>query len=373
MILKTCLRALFGLALMAGFSCRQANVSDPTVPLYIGTYTAEGSDGIYMARFDTLTGQLTQPVVAARLINPSYLTLSADKSLLFAVGENSGLTPNLYSYKIDSATGLPTLVDSVSTGGASSCYVSLVGSGMVAFANYSSGDVSFVSFNKEGAFTGKPITFQHKGSGPNIERQIGPHAHSIMADRDKKYVYAADLGMDKLVVYKCLKDTVVPVTEIEITPGAGPRHFDFHPAGKIMTLLNEIDHSVQVFVTDQQGIFSIKTQTISLLPDSLHRSNWSADIHFSEDGKHLYASVRGVNHIEMFAVNTTGNAINWIGSVSDGVNWPRNFTLDPTGNFLLVANKKGNDIIVFKRDVNTGLLSPNASSIEVSMPACLKF
>lgn len=355
------------------FSCRPALPPDNFVSLYIGTYTAEGSEGIYYTRFDTITGQITEPIVAAQLNNPSYLALSPCKTLLFAVGEGNGLTPNLYSYKIDNSTGNLTIQDSVSTGGTSSCYVSLVGCGMVAFANYSSGDVSFVQFNNNGQFTSTPVTFKHTGSGPNESRQKGPHAHSILADKNMNYIYAADLGADKLFVYQCNNDSVSLITTISVPPGAGPRHLDFHPSGKIMALLNELDHSVDVFTTDDQGIFSIKTQTIELLPDSLREGNWSADIHFSDDGKHLYASVRGINHIEVYTVDAQNKSIEWVSSVGDGINWPRNFTLDPTGNYLLVANQKGNDIVVLSRNKNTGELTPTTSRIEVSMPVCLKF
>lgn len=371
------LKKLFNLLLLSGlvlaFSCHPAVVADPTVSLYIGTYTSEGSEGIYHARFDTVTGKLSDLKAVASLTNPSYLTLSPNKKLLFAVGESNGSTPNLFSYQIHALNGALVVIDSVSTGGSSSCYVSMAGPGKVAFANYSSGDVSFVSVNDDGKFINGPVTFQHQGSGPDESRQKGPHAHSILPDRNMNYIYAADLGADKLFVYQYKNGDVSGVAEIEVTPGAGPRHLDFHPSGKMMALLNELHHSVEVFVPDEQGIFSVKTQTISLLPDSLREGNWSADIHFSDDGKHLYASVRGVNHIEVFTVNIAESSIDWIDSMGDGVNWPRNFTLDPTGRFLLVANQKGNDVVVFKRDVNTGQLTTTGYSMAVSMPVCLKF
>jgi 6-phosphogluconolactonase len=368
-ILKTTLLSLMSMT----FSCRPAATPDPLIPLYIGTYTGGGSEGIYLSMFDTITGLLHKPVVVAKLNNPSYITLSPDKTLLFAVGENQGLTPNLYSFKINSESHLLSVADSVTTGGVSSCYVSIVAPNMAAFANYSSGDVSFVSFDEDGKFSGRPITFQHEGSGPNTNRQASPHAHSIIADRDFKYVYAADLGADKLVVYQCGADTVVKITEVPITPGAGPRHLDFHPSGKMMALLNELTHTVEVFVPDERGIFSIKTDSSALLPIWLHEENYSADIHFSADGKNLYVSIRGVNHLEIFDVNLENNKIETIGFVSKGVNWPRNFTLDPTGNFLLIANEKGGDVIVYRRNIETGMLEPTDSRIEINSPVCLKF
>jgi 6-phosphogluconolactonase len=326
-----------------------------------------------MARFDTVTGELTEPVAVARMENPSYLALSPLKDLLFAVGEGDGTTPNLGSYRVNPESGMLTLADSLVTGGISSCYVSLVTSNRVAFANYSSGDVTFVKFDEQGGLSESPVTFEHTGSGPNTARQTEAHAHSIRADRAMQYIYAADLGSDQLNVYQLEGDEVVKVTSLAMTPGAGPRHLDFHPSGKLMALLNELNHSIDLFVADDKGLFSIKTQTVSLLPDSLHQKNWSADIHFSEDGQHLYASVRGVNRIDAFTVDVESTTIHLIGSVVDGINWPRGFTLDPTGGFLLVANQKGNDVVVFRRDARTGLLTPTGHRLEVSQPVCLKF
>lgn len=359
--------------LVVNFACSPGTKYDSTIPLYIGTYTSEGSEGIYMARFDTINGALIQPVLAAQLHNPSYLTLTPCKSYLFAVSEGDGSAANLFSYRVEAGSGLLTLADSVATGGAGSCYVSLVGCGRLAIANYSSGDVSFISFNEDGVFPDEPVTFQHKGSGPDASRQDKPHAHSVMADKKLKYVYAADLGSDKLFVFQCLNDTVITVSAVPVAPGSGPRHFDFHPSGKMMALLNELTHTVDVFVPDSQGIFSIKIQTVALLPDSLVKNNYSADIHFSADGNYLYASVRGVDRIEIFSVNIENSTLQRIDVVDEGINWPRNFTLDPTGRFLLVANQKGNDVVVFRRDAETGILTPTENSIEVSMPVCLKF
>ena len=373
MIFKTLLKWLVFVIVLLTFSCSPGVQSDSTIPLYIGTYTAEGSEGIYLARFDTITGVLTQPVVVAKLDNPSYLTLSPCKSYLFAVSEGNGSAANLFCYKTEPERGLLTLADSIATAGAGSCYVSVVDCGLVAIANYSSGDVSFVRFNEDGVFAPEPVTFQHLGSGPDSIRQDRPHAHSVLADKNRKFVYAADLGVDKLYVYQCEKDTVAPVSTVAIAPGSGPRHFDFHPSGKMMALLNELKQSVDVYVPDSLGIFSVKTQSVALLPDSLVKSNYSADIHFSADGNHLYASIRGVNRIDVYSIDLENSTIQWIDSVYEGIDWPRNFTLDPPGNYLLVANQKGNDVVVFHRDAETGKLTMTGNNIEVSMPVCLTF
>jgi 6-phosphogluconolactonase len=354
-------------------SCAHAPSKSSLVPFYIGTYTHQSSEGIYYAYFDTITGQLSEVSLAAKINNPSYFAICHQKSLLISVSEGNGASANLYSYNINSKTGSLIVVDSLKTTGLSSCYVSIIGN-VAAFANYSSGDVTFVHFADNGKFLEAFETFQHHGQGPNESRQQRPHAHSIVADINNEYLYAADLGIDKVMVYKITGTNVTQVGEIEITAGGGPRHISFHPSGKLMAVLNELNHSIEIFkVNEVDGIFTEKTQVYSMLPESDWDDNASADIHFSQDGKHLYASIRGVNHIERFSVDLPSASVNWIGYVTHGINWPRNFTLDPSGNFLLVANQNTDDIVVYKRNKNSGLLELTANKAHVSMPVCLKF
>jgi 6-phosphogluconolactonase len=354
-------------------ACQSDHGKNNTIPLYIGTYTNSYSEGIYLASFDTISGELTNLQLGAPLVNPSYLTVHNELFLLFSVSENEGRKAVIHSIGIDSETGLLTAIDSLITGSLGACYISTIGNNMVAVANYTSGDVTFVPFTTEGKLSDQIRTYKHKGSGPNKERQKAPHAHSILPDPSGRYVYSADLGIDKILVYKFENSSLFAIGEVAITPGAGPRHIAFHPAGTVMAVLNELNHTIEVFSKDEGGIFTEPIQTISILNDSLHQHSTSADIHFSPDGRYLYASVRGVDKIEVISVDPSQFTLHAIQSVYETIHWPRNFTIDPSGRFLLVANQKGNNITVFLRDKETGMLILTEHVIEVDSPACLKF
>ncbi|WP_084555863.1 lactonase family protein [Alkaliflexus imshenetskii] len=371
MMCKICY--LFSMLLLVGFvaSCGSSQVQDTTVPLYIGTYTSGSSEGIYMARFDTVSGKADNLQLLASVDNPSFLTLDANGKLLFAVSEHTNNKPNLYSLHRGRSW---ELADSLATGALASCYVSIVGKEMLAIANYVSGDVSFVSFNNKGRFIDEVAVFKHVGSGANAARQEAPHAHAIVADKEGRFVYAADLGIDKVMIYERVADTFVPAGELVAAPGAGPRHIAVHPQEKILAVINELNLTIDFYLKDERGAFTIYHSTVSLLGDEHDNGNSAADIHFSPDGRFLYGSVRGADKIVIFQV-FDGDDLNvrHRGDVSEGINWPRNFTIDPNGRFLLVANQNGNSVVVLHRDAETGMLRPSGHRLEVSMPVCLKF
>jgi 6-phosphogluconolactonase len=354
-------------------ACQSGTTPDNQVSLFLGTYTSDGSEGIYSALFDTLTGQLSELQLAAKLGNPSYLAINKEDNLLVAVSENDGSKANVFSYNIDPKTRALSLTDSASTGGYASCYVSLVDGNRVAIANYVSGDVSFIPFNNKGKFGTPVTTFKHSGTGPVSNRQEAPHAHSIMPDPNGNFVYSADLGADKVMVYEVAENEVRAVGTIMITPGAGPRHLDFSPCGEQMALLNELNHTVVTFSRDEHGAFTNQTATVELLTDTLHAEIKSADIHYSPDGDFLYASVRGIDKIEVMDVKDKDRAPVRVSLMEEGIKYPRNFTHDPSGKFLLVANKNNHNITVYNRDVNTGELSTLNHALELKSPVCIKF
>lgn len=355
------------------FACQSDTKNKNQIPLYVGTYTNNGSEGIYRALFDTLTGQLSELQLAARLGNPNFLTIYKEKQLLVAVGENNGHTANVFSYRIEPKTGELILIDSVSTGGVASCYISMINKNMVAIANYASGEVSFIPYSNQGTFEAPVSTFKHSGTGPVSNRQEAPHAHSVLSDPNGPFIYAADLGADKVMVYELEEQKVRAAGTIMITPGAGPRHLAFSPCGQQMALLNELNHTVITFERDEQGAFTNQIATVQLLPDSLHADNKSADIHYSPDGKFLYASVRGVDKIEVMDVIDKSMAPVRVSSEGKGIVWPRNFAHDPSGQFLLVANQNGHSITAYRRDMNTGQLTWIDQSLEIDSPVCIQF
>lgn len=352
--------------------CQSKQEGKNKIPFFIGTYTSEGAEGIYLSYLDTITEGLSDPQLVAKLSNPSYFTLSEDGKFLFAVSENDGFSEDLFVFHRETVNNQLTLVDSLQTKGRGACYVSEILGKYLVVAHYSSGDVVFVPYGSDGHLHKEGMKqFTHHGSGPILNRQESSHVHSAVPDLMGEFVYVADLGTDEVRVYQLGGDSITVKTYIAVKPGSGPRHISFHPKGKIMALLNELNSTINLYELDSVGVFSNLVQSIQLLPDSTGSGSLAADIHFSQDGKNLYASVRGIDRIYTLSVNADGAKV--VESLEDEISWPRNFVQDPTGNFLLVANQNGGNIIVYKRNMQSGKLTLLENKVEISQPVCLKF
>jgi 6-phosphogluconolactonase len=341
--------------------------------MYVGTYTNGTSKGIYKVDFDTVTGQFANDTLVADLMNPSFLTVSDNGLFLAAVSEDDSRSAMLYTFAIDSVTGLLTPLSNTETGGEGPCYVSTIGDTLVCTANYRSGSVCFTPVKSSGELLPDSKTFQHVGTGPNASRQEKPHAHNIIPDKDGLFVYSADLGADKLMVYKNNADSVMLAKEISVSAGAGPRHIAFHPSKPIMAVVNELIPAVELYAKDKDGIFSVKTHSALLLPDTITGANTAADIHFSPDGRFVYATNRGFDFVAVLKVPEGTAPLELVERVHGPLNWPRNFAIDPSGKFLLVANQKGNDVVVYRRDAQTGQLTDTGNRLQMGSPVCLKF
>jgi len=353
-------------------SCAVDTPKRNVIPFYVGTYSPDSSKGIFVSELDTVTGHLATPRLAASVNNAGYLNFTADGQYLLVASKSIGNAPDLFVYRRDISDNSLTLVDSLAVQGTVACYVSEVGHSWVALALYSSGDVVFVPVTKEGTLVkNKMIRYVHEGSGPDTLRQEHAHVHSVISDMAGKYAYVADLGADMVKVYEVTADTVVPVTKIFTTPGSGPRHMVIHPSGEYLAVLNELSSTIDFFGKDSLNIYSKWQKTVALLPDSIARNSTAADIHFSDDGKYLYASVRGANRLYMLSAGAENAEV--IGFVEEEINWPRNFSLDPTGHFVLVANRYGNSVIVYKRDSSTGELALTSGKIVMDQPVCVLF
>ena len=350
--------------------------------VYIGTYTRQDSKGIYVCRLDAATGKLSALALAGESINPSFLALHPNGKFLYAANEspNRGGKPggSLSGFAIDASSGKLTPLNTVSSGGAGPCYVAVDKSGKnLLTANYGGGSVAAVPVKDDGRLGEASAFVQHAGSSVNPKRQQAPHAHSINLSRDNRFAVAADLGLDQLLVYAFdpVKGTLVPNDPpfARLNPGAGPRHFAFHPNGRYGYAINELQSTVTGFAYDpSRGVFK-ELQTISTLPQNFQGETHTAEVQVHPTGKFLYGSNRGHDSIAVFAIDAGKGTLTAIEQVSTQGKTPRNFGIDPTGSYLLAANQDSNSIVVFAIDRKTGRLTPTGQILEVPSPVCVKF
>ena len=343
--------------------------------LIIGTYTNTTSDGIYVFKFNTQTGENSLIGVGVAS-NPSYLAISPDKKYVYAVNENAPGQVTAFSF--DKKNGKLTELNQQPSQGKHPCYITTDKSGKwVITGNYSSGTVAVFPVNKDGSLAKPTDSVRHEGSSVNTDRQEAAHVHATVLNKNNKTLYVPDLGLDKVMIYNLdsrtgkLKPAATPFVMTEA--GAGPRHLDIHPNGKFAYLMEELTGSVSAYRVEKSGGLSL-LQNISGLPRDYTGPMGSADIHVSPDGKFLYCSNRGEsNTIGIFSINNSTGELTWVDHQSTMGRTPRNFNFDPTGNFLLVANQNSDDIIIFKRDKNTGLLTDSGKKIKIPKPVCLKW
>lgn len=343
--------------------------------LIIGSYnTPAKPEGIYVYDFNTQTGELTHKTTT-NVASPSYLAVSPDRKYIYAVSEDASQSVNAFGY--NSASGQLTFLNKQSTGGGSPTYVSIDATGKYVFvANYAGGNFAAVPVLKDGSL-GTDIQYtKHEGSSVH-RRQTKPYAHSTVVSPDNKYLFVSDLGTDKINIYNFdpKKSPSLSPAEppfVSVAPGSGPRHFTFHPNKKFAYLIQEINGTITAF--DYKAGRLSALQTVSIVTEGFTGRVGAADIHVSPDGKFLYGSNRGdANDLSIYAIDQKDGKLTFVGRQSTLGKTPRNFVIDPTGNFLLAANQDTNDIFVFKRDQKTGLLTATGQKLSISKPSCLQF
>ena len=349
--------------------------------LLIGTYTNNGSEGIYVYKFNTATGEMAY-VSKARAENPSYLDITPNGKFVYAVGENGGDRPgDVNAFEFDSKTGQLRFLNREGSGGDHPCYVSVAmqnsGGYYVTAANYTGGSFSVRKTTPEGILATGVQVVQHYGSSVHPGRQTKPHVHSTIFSPGEKYLLVSDLGMDEVRIYPFSKKSEMPIDTTKVivvktSPAAGPRHLAFHKTLPVFYVVEEISGTVtawELHKKDAEKLQTIASDTITQTDDK-----GSADIHLSPDGRFLYTTNRGkANNIAIYAVDAKTGLLSIKGYSSVLGEKPRNFMIDPTGNFLLVANQNSNNIVVFKRDSYTGLLTPTGKQLtEIKSPVCLK-
>lgn len=349
--------------------------------MYVGTYTSGKSEGIYLYRFSLVDGSLRRVGVTGGVSNPSYLTLDRARRYLYAVeeteefeGEKSGAVS---AFALDRREGSLRFINRQASKGGAPCYITADAAGrFVLVANYVGGNVAVLPVSKGGGLGKTTDLKQHAGSGPNRERQEGPHAHCIVLDPSNRHAYACDLGTDKVMLYDfdARRGTLTPNTRpfISLKPGAGPRHLTFDRAGRRVYVLNELDSTVTVFTrTTRSGALG-ELKTYPMLPADFNGENTGADIHLTPDERFLYCSNRGHDSIAAFRVDARTGALTPTGHTPTGGKTPRNFAVDPTGRFLLVANQRSDSVVTFRIDASTGALSPTGHAADIPSPVCLK-
>ncbi len=350
--------------------------------LYVGTYTDGESKGIYAYRFSD-DGELTPLGLAAETRNPSFLTLSADGRFLYAVNETGDFQGKssgaVSAFRVeDESTGKLTFLNQVPSGGADPCYVAIDHTGKyVLVANYTGGSISVFPIKEDGSLGQASQFIRFSGSSGNAQRQEGPHAHWIDVSPDNRFVIVADLGTDKLMVYRfdATKGTLLPNDPpfVKLTPGVGPRHPEFSPDGRFLYVVNEMQSGVTVLSYDKTKGVLKELQNISMLPKDFTAENTAAEIQIDRQGKFLYASNRGHDSIAAFAINPKNGTLTFIEAASTQGKEPRYFAIDPSGKFLLAANQNSNSIAVFRIDAKTGRLTATGKTYPVGAPVCLKF
>jgi len=350
--------------------------------VYIGTYTGGESEGVYMLRLDTETGQLENLELAGAVENPSFIALHPEKPLFFSVGQGVDADGNrkgmASALSINPADGKLTLINQENTVGSGPCHVFVDRAGRhILAANYGSGSVAVLPINDDGSLGAATDFEQHEGSSVNPQRQEGPHAHCVKLDPAGKFAFVMDLGLDKIMVYKY--DDAAGTLEPNDPPfaavaaGAGPRHFTFHPNGKFAYVINELGNTVTAFTYDATQGRLETLQTIGTLPEGFDKESFTAEICAHPSGKFLYASNRGHDSIACFVVDADTGQLTALGQVSAGGNVPRNFNISPCGRFLIAANQQSNNVVSFRINQETGLPEPTGSEVEIAAPVCVVF
>lgn len=335
---------------------------------YVGTYASEQESGIYLCALNPQNGALRKIHGTSGIKHPSYLVINKDASRLYAVSEQGEGAAVSYAANPD---GELKKLNSVPTQGADPCHISLSSDGSLLVANYSSGHVNRFVLDEQGALGDLTALVQHVGQGFRQDRQEAAHAHSVVPSADGSYVYVSDLGLDQVVYYRIEDGKLTTQGEVKLPPGAGPRHLVFHPDGTHAYGINELNNTITAYAYNPvQGHLEV-LQHIATVPEDYAGENLSADVHLSADGRYLYGSNRGHDSIVRFAVDAEAGTLGDPEWTETGGEWPRNFAV--LDDFLIVANQNSDNLVVFRRDADTGSLAETGQELTIKQPSCIAF
>ncbi|MGL6076052.1 MAG: lactonase family protein [Fimbriiglobus sp.] len=368
-------RMFLSLALLVGVALT-ASAGDKFYT-YFGGYTGgkSGGKGIMVSEFDAATGKLTEPQLAVEVGSPSFLALAPNGKTLYAVGETSGKDGGgVFSYRVDPKTGKLKLLNMLTSGGSGPCHIATDNSGKFAVvSNYGGGSAAIFTINDDGSLKARTAFVQHEGKSINPGNQQGPHAHCGFFDDSGEYALIADLGIDQVVIYKLNREngTIAPHTTpfVKMPPGTGPRHLHIDGKNKLMFVNGEINSTVNVVSLDLAAGKAEVTQTLSSLPFAV-KGNSTAECRIHPNGKFVYVSNRGHNSVAAFKLE--GKKLTAIGHAKGDIKIPRNFNIDPTGKWMLIASQDGDQVGVFLIGED-GVPTETKEKVTVAKPVCVKF
>ncbi len=347
--------------------------------LYVGTYTQSRRDEEHreagILRYELQpSGALRYAAADVSGNNPSFLAVHPSKGYLYAVNElNKG---EVSAFALDPQGAGLTRLNHQSTDGAAPCYLSTDPTGRwLLTANYSGGSLAVHPIQADGRLGPMADFIQHEGAGPNHARQEKAHAHSIAFDPGGKYVISCDLGMDLVFVYVLdpMSGKLSLHSQASAEPGAGPRHFAFHPNLPVLYVANELGNTVTLNQWDAENGAIQPVESWSTLPEGYREETTVADIHLHPSGRYLYVSNRGHNSLAIYAVDTVDGRLSLVGFEPTGGAIPRNFAISPDGNYLFVANQATDNIVAFSVDKETGKLTATGEEYAAPSPVCLQF
>ncbi len=375
--------------LVAGFAALSLSAAPQAADdmlVYFGTYTGakSKSQGIYVSRLDLASGALTAPELAAETTSPSFLALHPARDFLYAVNEVGTFEGKaggaVTAFAIARATGTLSVLNQQSSAGAGPAHLVVDKSGKnVLVANYGGGSVAVLPIQADGTLKPASAFIQHTGSGVNLQRQKQPHAHSINVDPANRFAYVADLGLDKVLIYRFDADKGSLVANdppfASVEGGAGPRHFAFHPKGRFAYVINEMHCTVTAFAVDPRRGALKELQTISTLPagQSVAAGYSTAEVQVHPSGRFLYGSNRGHDSIAVFGIDQMSGRLTHLQNEPTQGSTPRGFGIDPTGTYLLAGNQRSDSVIVLRIDRQTGRLTPTGHKIDIGSPVSVKF
>ncbi len=380
--MKTTMPLSLGLILLL-FPALQAEEPAPNpLWMFVGTYSGPKSKGIYRYQFNPQSGEISNGELAAEVVNPSFLAIHPSGRFLYCVNEGGMIggkkTGGVTAFELDPTSGSLKKLNEQASVGAGPCHVTVDPAGKnLLIANYGGGTTNLFPLGSDGRIKDVASVMVHKAPQNDPKKKIIPRAHSVNVSKDNRFAIVADLGLDEVLVYQLdeatgtLKPNSPPF--LAMAPGAGPRHFAFHPDGKSAFIINETDSTLSSLSYDADKGVLTRLDTVSTLPnEAARKGNSTAEVVVHPSGHFVYGSNRGHDSIVGFRIGTHGK-LTRIGHATEGVKEPRNFNIDPAGNFLVVGSQNGHKIVVFKIDTKTGALSATKHSVEIGSPVCIKF